>query len=85
MAVWNDEQTEDRPSTIDDVRRICKQRLEMLTVQMVELEEVAKRAAGQRNALATEMHQIEGVLDATKSTEPAREIVTVGYRDKDRE
>lgn len=77
MADWNEAKAEDRPSTIDEVRRLCKMRLEELGAHMAELEEVAKRAAGQRNALATEMRQIEGVLEATKETEPAREIVTI--------
>lgn len=84
MADWlvegNTAKADHPASTIDEVQRLCKMRLEELGAHMAELEEVAKRAAGQRNALATEMRQIEGVLEATKATEPAREIVTVGMR-----
>lgn len=76
MADWNEAKVGDRPSTIDEVRRLCKQRLEELGAHMAELEEVAKRAAGQRNTLAVEMRQIEGVLEATTQTEPPRDVVT---------
>ena len=67
---------------MDDIRRLCKQRIELLTAQMAELEAAAKRAAMQRNTLATEMRQIEGVLAATKATEPAHEIVTGGTKER---
>lgn len=71
----------DKPArAVDEVQRLCKMRLEEIGAQMAELEEVAKRAAGQRNTLAQEKRLMENILDATKSNEPPRDVVTVAER-----